>query len=190
MGISLQQLSNSINKVMAKVTALDSVIKNALDTHKDNTDIHVTSEDKTKWNGILQSSKDYADSLVSAINGFDVITCETELPTENTKEKTIYMLKKATSETGNLYDEYLYINSKWEKIGEGINADLKDYAKKTDLDAYEKTETLTATLANYTKTTDLDTKLQDYAKKNEVGSETTYTDEEVNSAVDTVLANF
>ena len=85
MGISLQQLSNSINKVMAKVTALDSVIKNALDTHKDNADIHVTSEDKTKWNGILQSSKDYADSLVSAINGFDVITCETELPTENIK---------------------------------------------------------------------------------------------------------
>ena len=52
MGISLQQLSNSINKVMAKVTALDCVIKNTLDTHKDNTDIHVTSEDKTKWESV------------------------------------------------------------------------------------------------------------------------------------------
>lgn len=48
-----------------------------------------------------------------------------ELPTTG-EEGYIYLVPKATSGTNNYYDEYMYINEDWEKIGD-TEIDLSDY---------------------------------------------------------------
>ena len=46
----------------------------------------------------------------------------TELPTTDIKTNKIYLVKDSTTE-GDLYQEYLYIDGKWEKVAQnGRNA--------------------------------------------------------------------
>lgn len=54
------------------------------------------------------------------------------LPTEDIQEDTIYLVP-IEGETGNNYEEYMYVNGQWEKLG-GIQVeiDLTDYVKFTD----------------------------------------------------------
>lgn len=53
-----------------------------------------------------------------------------ELPTVG-ENNIIYLVPKSTSGTNNYYDEYMYINSAWELIGDTV-VDLTDYVKNTD----------------------------------------------------------
>lgn len=54
------------------------------------------------------------------------------LPSTGISSNTIYLVKSATTATDNVRDEYMYVNSAWEKIGTTAT-DLADYAKKTDI---------------------------------------------------------
>lgn len=67
---------------------------------------------------------------VTAIPKFDVKVV-TSLPTSNISASTIYLKADTSSGTNNIYDEYLYVNSKWEIIGTTM-ADLANYSKKAD----------------------------------------------------------
>lgn len=65
----------------------------------------------------------------------------TELPTTDIKTNKIYLVKDSTTE-GDLYQEYLYVDNKWEKVGtHKQEVDLTDYAKKSE--AVKSVETLT-----------------------------------------------
>lgn len=56
----------------------------------------------------------------------------TQLPTTDIKTNKIYLVKDSTTE-GDLYQEYLYVDGKWEKIGtHKQEVDLTDYAKKSE----------------------------------------------------------
>ena len=56
------------------------------------------------------------------------------------------MLKKTTGAGAqNAYDEYMWLNTAWEKIGDTA----------VDLSGYVTTESLTSTLANYVKVADM-----------------------------------
>lgn len=56
----------------------------------------------------------------------------TELPTTDIKTNKIYLVKDSTTE-GDLYQEYLYVDGKWEKIGtHKQEVDLTDYVRKED----------------------------------------------------------
>lgn len=53
------------------------------------------------------------------------------LPTTG-EEDTIYLVP-ITGETGNNYEEYVYVNNQWEKLGGiQVEVDLTDYVKNTD----------------------------------------------------------
>lgn len=96
------------------------------------------------------------------------------LPSEGTKG-TIYLISNTEGKGDNIYDEYLYVNSSFEKIGstdididkysttEEIGVKLADYAKSADVDtklnAYAKTADIDTKLADYAKTADTNTKL-------------------------------
>lgn len=55
-----------------------------------------------------------------------------ELPTTG-EEDTIYLVPIDEPETGNNYDEYIYTNGAWEKLGGiQVEVDLTDYVKNTD----------------------------------------------------------
>lgn len=69
------------------------------------------------------------------------------LPTSGISATTIYLVPKSTSQTNNAYDEYLYVNNKWEKIGD-TTIDLSNYALKSEIPTV--TNDLTDTLkSNY-----------------------------------------
>ena len=56
----------------------------------------------------------------------------TQLPTTDIKTNKIYLVKDSTTE-GDLYQEYLYVDGKWEKIGtHKYEVDLTDYVRKED----------------------------------------------------------
>lgn len=52
---------------------------------------------------------------------------------ETGQEDTIYLVPIDEPETGNNYDEYIYTNGQWEKLGGiQVEVDLTDYVKNTD----------------------------------------------------------
>ena len=56
----------------------------------------------------------------------------TQLPTTDIKTNKIYLVKDSATE-GDLYQEYLYVDGKWEKIGtHKQEVDLTDYVRKED----------------------------------------------------------
>lgn len=63
------------------------------------------------------------NNKISAIPKFGITVCEA-LPDSNISKTTVYLLKSSKEETDNLYDEYIYVNSKWEKLGTQTVGDI------------------------------------------------------------------
>lgn len=78
-------------------------------------------------------------AIATAISGVSQIKFEvvTSLPSKGTTG-TIYLMAHAHG-TNDSYDEYVFVNSKWEKIG-NTDIDLSAYAKTTDFTAISNTE--------------------------------------------------
>lgn len=74
-------------------------------------------------------SKSEVDTLIGQIStvNFEIVTT---LPTQDISTSTIYLLANGTSEYENIYDEYVYINNAWEKIG-STAIDLTSYWTST-----------------------------------------------------------
>ena len=72
-------------------------------------------------------------SAVGNINSFDVSVVQS-LPTTNIDPHTIYFISNSGS-TGNIYDEYMYVNNNWEKIGT-TEVDLSGYLAKNNTTAF------------------------------------------------------
>lgn len=87
-----------------------------------------------------QTASQVQTAINTAISGMTGIDYKivTSLPTTGEKG-TIYLLANSGSETQNIYDEYIYVNSKWEKIGTTA-VDLSDYVKNSDLVKITNTE--------------------------------------------------
>lgn len=73
------------------------------------------------------------EDLIEEVESLGSLTREIveELPTENIDPDVIYMVLREDSEPNNIYDEWMYINNNWEKIGT-TDIDLTDYVKNTD----------------------------------------------------------
>ena len=79
------------------------------------------------------ATKNYVEQIVAGVEtGLLKRAVVASLPSTGIDENTIYMIERTNSETNNVYDEYLYLNNNWEKIG-STEVDLTDYLKKTDL---------------------------------------------------------
>ena len=80
-------------------------------------------------------TKQYVDKSIAELTdmGFtpEVVG---SLPTENIKTNIIYMLPAQTSEAENIYEEWMYINNKWEMIG-STSVDLTNYYTKNEANA-------------------------------------------------------
>lgn len=76
-------------------------------------------------------TKTEVNELINGITSMNVAVVTT-LPTSGISTTTIYLVPKTTSQTNNAYDEYLYVNSKWEKIGD-TTIDLSNYALKSEI---------------------------------------------------------
>jgi hypothetical protein len=76
-------------------------------------------------------TKTEVNDLINGITTMNVAVVQT-LPTSGISATTIYLVPKSTSQTNNAYDEYLYVNNKWEKIGD-TTIDLSNYALKSEI---------------------------------------------------------
>lgn len=65
------------------------------------------------------------DALISTIPKF-AIEVVNALPTTDISTTTVYLLKTSTTEIGNLYTEYIYVNNAWESLGTQT-LDLSNY---------------------------------------------------------------
>ena len=74
-------------------------------------------------------SKAEINNKISAIPKFDIKVCEA-LPDSNISKTTVYLLKSSKEETNNLYDEYIYVNSKWEKLGTQTVGDIAGLSQR------------------------------------------------------------
>ena len=81
------------------------------------------------------------NNKISAIPKFDIKVCEA-LPDSNISKTTVYLLNGKKEDTNNIYDEYIYVNSKWEMLG----------SQSLDLSGYATTEALNAVKADLSST--------------------------------------
>lgn len=67
---------------------------------------------------------------ISKITLFEVVS---QLPTTNIKRNRLYLKLNELAETENLYDIYLYVNNKWEKL-DSLELKMGDYYKASEID--------------------------------------------------------
>ena len=113
----------------------------------------------------------------------------TELPTENISTNTIYLISKEGVER-DVYEEYIYINNKWEKIGE-TTIDLSQYSTTEEMNAAIAAEIAKIDLNKYLTSADA---ANTYATKTEVSNinnsiNNMYSKTEVNTAIETAINN-
>lgn len=82
-------------------------------------------------------TKEETNELVSKIPKF-TIEVVTSLPTENISTTTVYLKTGSKSDPDNIYDEYIYVKSKWELLG----------SQTIDLSGYVTTDAMNAALKN------------------------------------------
>ncbi|MBQ6998257.1 MAG: hypothetical protein IJN62_00515 [Clostridia bacterium] len=89
---------------------------------------HATMDDN--GNDIIEHYATKAE--LSAIPKFNILPV-TSLPTEDISTTTVYLVPYG-DESQNIYDEYIYVNETWEKLG----------TQKVDLSSYSTKEEVTA----------------------------------------------
>ena len=77
-------------------------------------------------------SADVTKEIASAVSGVTQIDYSVVESLPSTGKKGIIYLVANSGSGNNIYDEYIYINSKFEKLG-SREMDLSSYAKKTDI---------------------------------------------------------
>ena len=97
------------------------------------------------------ATKSYVEQVVAGIEtGALKRSIVSSLPSTGIDENTIYMV--ANSGSGNdVYDEYLYVNNRWEKIGSSA-VDLTDYATKNYVDNAVSSIEISDVIAGYAAT--------------------------------------
>ena len=112
--------------------------------------------------------KDTIDEKISNLGSLEIILLE-ELPEDNIKTNAIYLIPSSTEGEDNKYDEYLYVEGNWERIGQfdsgSLKVDLTEYLKKDDaLELY----ILKSDLAQYYTKNEIDQKFKEYYRQSEV----------------------
>lgn len=77
-------------------------------------------------------SADVSKEIASAVSGVTQIDYSVVEALPSTGKKGVIYLVANSGSGNNIYDEYIYINSKFEKLG-SREMDLSSYAKKTDI---------------------------------------------------------
>lgn len=86
------------------------------------------------------------NNLISVIPKF-AISVVNSLPTQDISTTTIYLVP-STSETTDMYKEYIYVNNAWELLGIQ-KADLTNYYTKTETDTLLSNKADSSTVSNF-----------------------------------------
>lgn len=112
-------LGNIVDKTVA-----ESIVING-------TDIPTSGVVYTALQGILSDAKGYTDEQIGQIVQFDV-QIVSQLP-DTGKERTIYLVPSSSESEQNVKTEYMYIEGKWEVIG-NTDINLSGYVTTSQMD--------------------------------------------------------
>ena len=136
------------SRVCALTLALPTKVSELQNDSKFQTDTQVSQSITTALQNYYTKTDTYTktevNAAIAAANHLKFQVVE-QLPTQDISSTTIYLVAKAEPNGQDGYTEYLYVDSKWEVLGD---TDI-------DLSGYVTTESLTSTLANYVKTSDM-----------------------------------
>ena len=96
---------------------------------------------------VLEIKDSTARAAVAAAGNlqYSVVTELPENPKDFNVETIIYLVSKTrATEEDDVFDEYIYIQDKWEHLG-NTNINLNDYAKEAELGALAKKNSVSAT---------------------------------------------
>ena len=135
----------------AKTTYVDTQIASET-TARTQADSELQSKINTKQDKIIAGTGiDITDNTISCTLDttiFKVVNSLPATPPSSDKNK-IHLVLSSISGESNSYDEYLWVNNSWEKIGTFIpSVDLSDYAKTTYVDTQIASETTARTQAD------------------------------------------
>ncbi len=160
---NITNMQTTIGNQIALINECTDLIKTNATAHYENTVIHVTADDKTLWNSILASAKEYTQSLFNGVTNFAVNIVDI-LPLDPTP-MVVYFIAATNGNSEDYYDEFMYINDKWELIG-STYVNLDPYVLKTKLDEmllnYLTINSFDAAIANYSTTDQLNTRFANY----------------------------
>ena len=80
---------------------------------------------------------DFVTNAIAGISGFHA-EIVSELPASG-QSNILYLVAKSTAASGDGYDEYLYINGGWERVG-STDIDLSGYVQASEMHAITNTE--------------------------------------------------
>lgn len=156
----INQAITETNNLNITVEKEDNITTITL-TKKDGTTQTVQIEDgkslEFKWEGTSLGIRQEGQSEYQYVNlqgpkgepgaiKFEIVA---ELPTENIKEDTIYLVPITPDTQGNNYEEYIYVNGQWELLGKiGVQIDLTNYVQFTDYASASKGGVIKATIGN------------------------------------------
>ena len=107
-----------------------------LTEHIEDTNVHVTKQDKDNWNSILQQLKDYLDTFIDNLTIYDY-EFVAKLPADKNaiNPKTFYFVKHTIESTNEeYYIRYIYKENKWIRIDVLDSYDA--FALKENFDNY------------------------------------------------------
>lgn len=157
----VNNLENNLSQQTTKINQLES-------TKADKDDIPDVSEFVKKTVNDLTNyylkSDTYTQSEVNQLIGaIKTVSMKVVAERPSTGESNIiYLVPSESSKTENVYNEYIYVDGKWELIG-STQADLSNYYTKEEIGTL---------LFDYITSNDLEETLKDYAIKNEIPKNT------------------
>lgn len=166
-------VSDMADDISSKANSADVYTKTETDTaladKANSADVYT----KTEADNLLDDKADKAttytktetDNLIGAIENV-TIEVVTELPTEGESNK-IYLVPKEGGQAPNVYDEYVYANDAFEKIGD-TEIDLSGYATTEAMNTALADKADKSELSDYAKTADVNTALDDKADKSAI----------------------
>ena len=155
----LKKLIEDINDTdLANINQLITDLDTDLSNHTSDTVIHVTQDDKDLWNATLQNAKDYAKKLFDSVTSFTIEIVDI-LPAEDIKSMTIYFIRNEHNNESDYYEEYMYVNDKWEIIGSTF-VNLAPYLLVSDFETYQ--QEIADKFLKYKTSDEINTILQDY----------------------------
>ena len=99
-----------------------------------------TAINASSTNDHAAGAKAVYDFVTAAIAGVSTFRAEivASLPSAGASN-ILYLVPKTSSESGNVYDEYLYIGGAWELVG-STGMDLSGYVKSSEMHALTNSE--------------------------------------------------
>ena len=142
-----------IDKANIKLNQMDNLNIEA-EKQEHTTTITVTRKDGTSYQVEVLDGEKGEKGDTGAPGAIKWIMVD-ELPTQSIQVDAMYLVPKDNPDTKDIYDEYVYVDNDWERLGERqIQVDLTDYYTKQETYSKSEVNSLIPDLTDYVKNTD------------------------------------